>query len=67
MAAKAQQSINAAVTVCVARCLDSRAPICCLAECLEQLKEMGWAEAETQAVEAAVLSELGSLQPTEQR
>ena len=64
MATKAQLSINAAVTVCVARCMESQTPLCCLAECLEQLKEMGWTAGETNAVESAVIAELGKLRPT---
>ena len=56
---KSTLSIRAAVMNCLARCIDSQAPLCCLGEFLEKLVAMGWSEDDIQIVQASVLHLLG--------
>jgi hypothetical protein len=59
MAAKLELSIRAAVTSGFERCSDSEAPLCCLGEFLDQLRELGWGSADVGAVESSILELLG--------
>jgi hypothetical protein len=61
MAGKSQLSIRAAVMNCLARCAESDAPLCCLAEFLEKLGAMGWEPADVAQVQGVVLQILSKL------
>jgi len=56
---KSTLSIRAAVMNCLARCIESQAPLCCLGEFLEKLVAMGWNDDDVQTVQASVLHLLG--------
>jgi hypothetical protein len=55
MGAKPQLSIRAAVMNCVARCANSKAPLCELGEFLEKLAVMGWSPGDILIVNTTAL------------
>jgi len=55
MADKLKLSIQAAVTSGFARCSESDAPLCCLADYLEKICELGWGSEDVRSVETDVL------------
>jgi hypothetical protein len=55
MAAKSELSIRAAVMGGYSRCTESKVPLCCLGEYLEQLKDLGWSSEDVRAVESRLL------------
>jgi hypothetical protein len=59
MAAKLELSIRAAVTSGFERCSESEAPLCCLGEFLDQLRDLGWDSGDVRTVESSILELLG--------
>jgi hypothetical protein len=50
---------------CLARCAESKAPLCCLGDFLEKLQAMGWSPDDLRLVETAVLRFLGYIRETD--
>ena len=55
MSEKSELSVRAAVMNCLARCAESDAPLCCLADFLVRLRALEWSDEAIGQVETAVL------------
>jgi hypothetical protein len=58
---KSYLSINAAVMNCISRCAESDTPVLIFADFQEQLRLLGWAEKDVEAVARAVLPMISEL------
>ena len=56
MSEKSELSVRAAVMSCLARCVESDAPLCCLTDFLQRLRALDWSDAAIGQVESAVLA-----------
>jgi energy-converting hydrogenase A subunit M len=63
---KSELWIRAAAMNCLARCLESDIPLCCLADFLHHLRAIDWSDHAIRQVEAQVLAFMrcGSIPPT---
>jgi hypothetical protein len=58
---KSYLSINAAVMNCISRCAESQTPLLVFADFQEQLRLLGWAEKDVDAVARSVLPMISEL------